>query len=82
MLWSSWSKCGYAIGTAVSDSGQIEGPWRQLPEPVFPENGGHGMMFYTDNGEMKYTLHFPNDKYQERPIFKNLAIKDGTVVML
>lgn len=82
MLWSSWSRCGYAIGTAVSESGRITGPWRQLEDPVFPENGGHGMMFRTEEGQMKYTLHFPNDKYKERPVFRSLKIEDGKVVML
>lgn len=76
MTWSSWSNCGYAVGVAVSDSGKVEGPWRQLEEPLFPENGGHGML-YKDDDSMKFTLHYPNDKYKERPIFRTVVLKDG-----
>lgn len=76
MTWSSWSTCGYAVGVAVSDSGKVEGPWRQLEEPLFPENGGHGML-YKDDDSMKFTLHYPNDKYKERPIFRTVVLKDG-----
>lgn len=81
MLWSSWSNCGYAVGTAVSKSGRADGPWVHLPEPVFPENGGHGMAFRDYDGSLKYTLHFPNDKYKERPIFKTLEIDHGKIRM-
>lgn len=76
MTWSSWSNCGYAVGVAVSENGTMEGPWKQLEEPLFPENGGHGML-YKDQDGMKFTLHYPNDKYKERPIFRKVVLKDG-----
>lgn len=79
MTWSSWSVCGYAVGVAVSESGRVKGPWKQMEEPIFPENGGHGMMFRDVEGELKFTLHFPNDKYKERPMFAKLCLKDGTL---
>lgn len=78
MTWSSWSGRGYAVGTAASDSGRVLGPWRQLETPLFPENGGHGMMFRDLRGRLTFTLHFPNDKYLERPIFRRItAGEDG-----
>lgn len=52
---------------------------RQTEEPIFPENGGHGMMFRDVEGELKFTLHFPNDKYKERPMFAKLCLKGGTL---
>lgn len=76
MTWSSWSNCGYAVGVAVSENGKAEGPWKQLEEPLFPENGGHGML-YKDNDGMKFTLHYPNDKYKERPIFRKVALENS-----
>lgn len=76
MTWSSWSNCGYAVGVAVSENGKVEGPWKQLEEPLFPENGGHGML-YKDNDGMKFTLHYPNDKYKERPIFRKVVLENG-----
>ena len=78
MTWSSWGTRGYAVGVAVSESGLLKGPWRQLGEPLYAENGGHGMMFYDKEGQMKFTLHFPNDKYKEHPVFLDVRTKgDG-----
>lgn len=78
MIWSSWSTKGYAVGQAISESGSIFGPWNQVETPLFSENGGHGMLFKTYNDELKYTLHFPNDLYKERPIFKDIEVIDNS----
>ena len=75
MIWSSWGDCGYAVGVAVSDSALVQGPWRQEAEPIFPVNGGHGMLFRDVDGAMRFALHYPNDKYMERPVF--LRIETG-----
>ena len=69
MIFSSWSVNGYAVGGAVSESGTIGGPWILQDEPLYPENGGHGMLFRDLDGELIFTLHSPNDKYLERPHF-------------
>lgn len=81
MTWSSWGTCGYAVGLAVSESGEIAGPWKQLERPIFPENGGHGMVFEDKNGRKLFVLHYPNDKYLERPCFMKLAVRDGAAVL-
>ena len=72
MLWSSWSARGYAVGAAKSSNGMVSGPWTHLPEPLFPENGGHGMVFCTKDGQYFYAMHYPNDRYMERPVFRKL----------
>ena len=72
MYWSSWSERGYAVGEAVSESGDILGPWRQVEKPFFPADGGHGMAFRRLDGKLVYTLHYPNEKYKEHPIFVDL----------
>ena len=82
MTWSSWSRAGYAVGVAVSDSGAVTGPWRQLATPLYPENGGHGMLFYDRDGQLYFTLHDPNDKYMERPRFLRAELADGTIRLL
>lgn len=69
MTWSSWSEQAYAVGVAESESGSIRGPWRQLETPLYPANGGHGMLFEEKDGSLCFTLHSPNDKYLERPLF-------------
>lgn len=77
MTWSSWSNGGYAVGIAVSESGGIGGPWRQRKEPLFPENGGHGMLFSDVQGQLRFALHFPNDRFKERPQFYRVRVEHG-----
>lgn len=79
MLWSSWGERGYAVGLALSPTGRLSGPWEHRAEPLFPENGGHGMLFTRFDGEMEYLLHYPNDKYRERPIRR--GVEEGAGVL-
>jgi GH43 family beta-xylosidase len=69
MLWSSFGKTGYAIGLARSATGGIMGPWVQDEEPLFAQDGGHGMLFTTFEGEWMLTIHRPNKTPDERPLF-------------
>ena len=69
MTWSSWSEQAYAVGVAMSENGRVRGPWRQLETPLYPANGGHGMLFEEKDGSLWFTLHTPNDKHLERPAF-------------
>ncbi len=80
-LWASWSDRGYAVGAAVSDNGSIIGPWKHQEERFFPENGGHGMLFEDKSGRLLYTLHYPNDRYKEHPVFFEVVIKDGRLCL-
>lgn len=82
MTWSSWGTCGYAVGAAVSESGSVKGPWKQCEDPVFPENGGHGMLFEDLEGQLRFALHFPNDKYKERPVFADAVLKEGKLSLV
>lgn len=82
MLWSSWSGRGYAVGAAVSPGGDIRGPWEHRDEPIFPENGGHGMLFTSKEGQLCYALHYPNDQYKERPVFKRVSEQNGTLTLV
>jgi GH43 family beta-xylosidase len=66
MLWSSFSETGYTTGIAISDSGKVEGPWRQQTEPFFREDGGHSMIFRRFDGGLMVALHSPNRSPDER----------------
>lgn len=77
IIWSGWGKAGYAVGVAVSESGSITGPWRQEPVPLVPGGAGHGMVFTALDGKRYYALHTPNDKYLERPVFRELLEANG-----
>ena len=73
MTWSSWSERAYAVGVAESERGSVFGPWRQLETPLYPADGGHGMLFEEKDGSLWFTLHTPNEKYKESPVFFPVA---------
>ena len=74
MLWSSWAGKGYSVGVAYSESGKIQGPWKHESKLLI-ENGGHGMIFQKMDGTWNFSLHYPNDRYNEHPLF--ISISDG-----
>lgn len=80
-LWASFSKGGYTEGVAVSDNGEIDGRFTQI-EPLFMDDGGHGMVFRALDGQLYLTLHSPNQKLMERPFFHPIAEKDGKLIRL
>ena len=73
MFWASFRNHSYAEGIAVSTSGSVLGPWKQLADPLFDKDGGHGMLFKTFAGDMIFTLHSPNDNPKERPVFFHIT---------
>jgi hypothetical protein len=82
MIWSSFRKGGdYAVGVARSESGKIEGPWIQSGEPLFPDNGGHGMFFRDLSGNLRLVLHQPNQMPHERVKFIKMIEVDGRLEM-
>lgn len=74
LIWSGFSKNGYVQAIARSDNGDITGNWSQDRELLFPDNGGHGMIFKDLFGNLMLTLHTPNKNPLERPTF--IPIKD------
>jgi pyrroloquinoline quinone biosynthesis protein B len=60
MLWSSFSKNGYAVGQAVSANGKLKGPWKQIDTPLFDGDGGHPSLFTTFDGRLIMSIHQPN----------------------
>ncbi len=69
MLWSSLTETGYAIGLSVSENGNVLGPWRHQEKALFSGDGGHGMLFYTLDGQLLLAIHAPNKTPLERPLF-------------
>lgn len=81
MLWSSLGAKGYAMGVSWSESGQISGPWHHDPEPIWAEDGGHGMIFKTLKGQLMLTFHSPNQSPNERAVFVEIEEKDGGILI-
>lgn len=82
MTWSSWSPTGYTVGLVVSESGSLRGPWRHQPEAVFTGDCGHGMFFTDKAGQMYFTMHYPNEKLKEHPVFYPVELKNGALTVL
>ena len=75
-LWASFSEGGYTEAVAVSDNGEIDGHFTQV-EPLFMDDGGHGMVFRGLDGQLYLTLHSPNAHLEERPFFHPITERDG-----
>jgi len=63
MLWSSYEKNAvgrdnYVETLARSRSGDLKGPWEQLPSLV-GNDSGHGMLFRTFEGQLMLVVHQP-----------------------
>jgi arabinan endo-1,5-alpha-L-arabinosidase len=70
MIWSGFGAGGYTVGLAVSDSGKLTGPWQQQDEPLYKDDGGHGMLFTTFDGKLMMVLHSPNNRAARPRIFE------------
>ena len=75
LLWASFSEGGYTQGVAISSNGEIDGRFVQA-EPLFKDNGGHGMIFKKFDGTLCMTLHSPNETPDERPFFFDIYEED------
>lgn len=73
MIWSSFSKKGYAVGCAESISGTILGPWKNESQPFYENDGGHAMIFHSLEEKRYMALHSPNLTPNERPVFIELV---------
>ena len=67
MLWSTWGKERYLQAVCYSESGTIAGPWVQEPEPFLANNSGHGMLFRTFEGELRYVVHHSEGNGPRKP---------------
>ena len=76
MFWSSFGERGYALGIARSQSGSVIGPWKHDQEPLFADDGGHGMLFETFDGQLMLALHRPNISPNERAVFIPLNLRN------
>lgn len=67
MLWSNADADGYCIAMARSKSGNILGPWEQIGTRLYSgaytetDEGGHGALFQTKDGQLMLSFHAPDD---------------------
>lgn len=82
MMWSTSGQDGYTLGLARSLSGKPQGPWKQDDKPLFANNGGHGMLFRTFEGQLCLTIHAPNNHPKERPVIFRMQEKQGQLTLM
>ncbi len=76
MIWSSFRGGAYAIGVSYSDT-DVLGPWHHDAQPLYQNDGGHGMIFRDLSGHLNLTIHTPNRTPHERAIFLPLEEHEG-----
>ena len=80
MIWSSFVGEDYVEAIAASDNDDITGNWVHLTDLLFEKNGGHGMIFRTLEGELRFIMHAPNHPAgAERPHLVALKEENGTL---
>ena len=68
MLWTSWVFDVYTQGVAYSESGTLDGPWTQEPEPITPPGYGHSMLFQRFDGQWMMSVHYHQKDARGRTI--------------
>ncbi len=68
MIWSTSIDDNYLQCIATSDNDSVLGEWHHL-EPLFTDDGGHGMIFKGLDEKLWLTLHCPNTTLFEKPAF-------------
>ncbi len=66
MIWSSVANKRYAVLEAQADT--LLGPWTHFDSRL-DFDGGHAMLFYRFDGKRMISLHAPNTRDLERPVF-------------
>lgn len=86
MIWTSWVFNDYTMGVAYSESGTLDGPWVQSPEPILPPNHGHGMIFTDFDGRTLISAHShtedANGRYIRRPTLWEIDLTGDTLKVL
>ena len=74
LLWASFGEHGYVEAVARSDNGEIDGHWTIDEKPLFADNGGHGMIFQSKEGQTYLVPHQPNKTLEEHPVLIPLSL--------
>ena len=82
MIWSSYGKKGYNQLLAHSDNNEIDGNWTIDRQPLFENDGGHGMVFEDGDGKMKLVLHYPNKSKKEHPILIDIGYENNRLIKI
>ncbi len=82
LTWSPYLNDNYVVLGAVSESGDIRGPWKHLETSVYDKNGGHAMLFEDKEGKLCMAIHGPEIPMLERLHVFEMTEKDGKLEIL
>ena len=82
MLWSNFTRAGYATGIARSLSGTLHGPWVQEKNPLYFMDGAHSMLFRTFEGQLMMALHCPNVPRAKRMLLFTVEETEDSIVIV
>ena len=82
LTWSPYPGDTYIVASAVSDSGNISGPWRHLDKPLFDGHGGHAMFFTDKKGQRNICLHQPECPPEERALILPVKEENGLLSLV
>ena len=80
MLWSMRGERGYMECVYRSDNGELSGSFSPI-SVIYPDDGGHGMIFRGKDSLPRLVLHTPNTRGDERAkIFKLTDTGDNLII--
>ena len=56
--------------------------WMQEEQALWPENGGHGMVFRAHDGRLFITFHQPNETPNERGVFRQVREENDSLKLV
>jgi hypothetical protein len=79
MLWASMRGKTYCEAISYSTDGALLGKWEHDEQLLFDKDGGHGMLFRSNEGVLKFICHQPNETPKERPVMIDISeeVLDG-----
>ena len=80
LTWSPYLDDNYVVLSAVSESGDLRGPWTHVLTPLYDQNGGHAMFFRDLNARLCMCLHAPESDMLERAHIFEME-EDGVLVV-
>lgn len=82
LTWSPYLNDNYVVLSAISKSGNIQGPWEHMPIPLYDQNGGHAMFFNSAQGKCYMCIHVPEQHMLERAHIFEVTEKDGNLCIV
>ena len=79
LTWSPYLRDNYVVLCAVSESGDVRGPWNHLETPLYDKNGGHAMFFRDLEAHHCMCLHAPEAEMLERAHIFAVEDKNGAL---